>query len=121
PYYLRQYVVGHVDWLWVVHNEYLLVWAERGLLGFVAWSAWMLAGLRQAIRATTVQAQQFQAFGIGCVAGFVGLLWEYTLNMFPSYCCYALLWCLFGILVAGNTLYASAKCGPRETGASVII
>ena len=106
PFRLREYIPNDVgNWLWVVHNEYLLVWAERGLLGFLVWLAWIRSGLRQAILATTVKARQFQAFGIGCVAGIVGLLWEYVLNVYPPYSCYALLWCLFGVLVAGNDIY----------------
>jgi O-antigen ligase len=110
-FHLPEYVPSDArdSWLWVVHNEYLLIWAERGLLGFVAWLAWMRAGFRQAILATRVQAREFQAFGIGCVAGMVGLFWEYMLNMWPPFSCYALLWCLFGVLVAGNDLCAKAE------------
>lgn len=123
PFHLRQYATNNdSDWLWVVHNEYLLIWSERGLLGFLAWLAWLRSGLRQAVRATTVKARRFQAFGIGCVAGIVGLLWEYMLNMWPPYSCYALLWCLLGVLVAGNDIYANAQSSDQletlATGAS---
>ncbi len=106
-YHLRQYAPGDVlsQWLWVVHNEYLLVWAERGVIGFVVWLTWMRAGFRQAVMASYAEAPQFRALGIGCVAALIGLAWEYTLNMFPPFSCYALWWCLFGLLVGGNDLY----------------
>jgi hypothetical protein len=110
-YHLREYAPADVlaQWLWVVHNEYLLTWAERGLLGFVAWLAWMRSGFRQAILATTSDARQFQALGIGCTVALAGLCWEYTLNMYPPFSCYALWWCLFGVLVAGNNIYAKPE------------
>lgn len=109
-FHLREYLPPDVgNWLWVVHNEFLLVWAERGLLGFAAWLAWIRSGFRQAVLASSASDRYFQAFGIGCVAGIVGLLWEEMLNAFPSFCCYALLWCLFGILVAGNDIYAKSE------------
>ncbi len=108
-YHLQQYAPADVlhQWLWVVHNEYLLVWAERGIIGLVAWLGWMRAGFRQAIAATETQTPEFRALGIGCAAALIGLCWEYTLNMYPPFCCYALWWCLFGVLVAGNRLYTA--------------
>jgi O-antigen ligase len=110
-FHLPEYVPSDArdSWLWVVHNEYLLIWAERGLLGFLAWLAWMRAAFRQAVLATRTKAPEFQAFGVGCVAGMAGLSWEYMLNMWPPFSCYALLWCLFGVLVAGNDFYARAE------------
>jgi len=109
-YHLRQYAPADVmsQWLWVVHNEYLLVWSERGIIGLVTWLLWMRAGFRQAVAATKTQTPRFRSLGIGCSAALIGLCWEYTLNMYPPFCCYALWWCLFGILVAGNRLYAPA-------------
>src|SRR6266404_601988 len=109
-YHLRESAPGDVlgQWLWVVHNEFLLTWAERGTLGFLAWLLWLRAGLREAIRASTVPAVPFQCLGIGCVAALIGLLWEYSLNMWPGFSCYAVLWFLFGVLVAGNHLYERA-------------
>jgi O-antigen ligase len=117
-YHLRQYAPGDVlsQWLWVVHNEYLLVWAERGIIGLIAWLAWMRAGFRQAIAATKTGTPEFRALGIGCAAALIGLCWEYTLNMYPPFCCYALWWCLFGILVAGNRIYTAA---PASMGAEL--
>lgn len=110
PFYVRNYVPSDAEgaWLWVVHNEYLLMWAERGLVGLVAWAVWMRAGFRQALLASRVQATEFQVFGIGCIAGLAGLLWEYTLGVYPPYSCYALLWFMFGLLVAGNGIYGEA-------------
>jgi O-antigen ligase len=110
-YHLKEYAPGDVldQWLWVVHNEFLLVAAERGLLGLLAWFLWMRSGFRQALLATRQHSQQFQAFGIGCTAAIISLWWEYTLNMWPPFSCYALLWFLFGVLVAGNDVYSEAR------------
>jgi O-antigen ligase len=109
PFHIREYATSGTSWLWVVHNEYMLIWAERGLLGFLAWLAWMRGGFRQALAASRTSERRFQALGIGCAAALIGLWWEYTLNMWPPYSCYALLWFLFGLLVAGNDIYAHAE------------
>jgi len=116
PYHLGNYTPSDFSgWLWVVHNQYLLTWAERGLLGLIAWLAWIRAGFRQAVRATTSPARQFQAFGIGCVAGMVGLLWEYLLNLYIEFSSSALLWCLFGLLLAGNEFRAKVGSCSHST------
>jgi len=109
PFHIRQYLPrGIGNWLWVVHNQYLLILAEGGIIGLAAWLAWFRAGFRQALAATKTHTVQYQAFAIGCVAGVVGIAWEYMLNAFPSFCCSALLWFLFGVLVSGNELYGPA-------------
>jgi len=105
PFHIHENAAGGTQWLWVVHNEYLLIWAERGILGFLAWLAWMRGGFRQALAASRTGDPRFQALGIGCAAALIGLWWEYMLNMWPPYSCYALLWFLLGVLAAGNAVY----------------
>jgi len=107
PFHVREFAWGSTMWLWVVHNEFLLVWAERGIFGLIAWLLWVRAGMRQSLQASRQSDHFVQAFGIGCFAALVGLMWEYSLNMWPPYSCYALHWCLFGILVAANRVYAA--------------
>ncbi len=121
PYHIVEYQPKHIarDWLWVVHNEFLLLWAERGILGLLAWLLWLRSGFRQMLTASrTASAPDFQALGIGCFAAFVGLMWEYSLNMWPPYSCYALHWFLFGVLVAGNNVYAEANAAGDESPAA---
>jgi O-antigen ligase len=106
---LREYAPSDVGWLYYVHNEYLLVWAERGILGLLAWLLWLRAGLRQALSGTRMTAEPFQAFAIGCAAGFIVLLWEFMLNSCEPFSVNALVWSLFGVLLGNDTMLASRR------------
>lgn len=106
PFVVRQYIGDFTGWLYYVHNDYLLIWAERGALGLVAWLWWFFSGLRQAHLARRTLPQPWRAFAIGCLTGFVVLLWELCLNSYEPFSSTALIWFLFGMLLAANTMSA---------------
>jgi O-antigen ligase len=115
---VRNYLEDFDGWLYIVHNEYLLIWAERGIVGLLAWLLWFGSGIRQASLAGRTAPQPFQAFAIGAHTGFIVLLWEWVLNMYEPFSATAIIWFLFGMLVATNRLFSPNRAGAEETASS---
>lgn len=113
PFVVRQYIGNFTGWLYYVHNDYLLIWAERGALGLIAWLWWFFAGMRQANRARRTLPQPYRALAIGCLTGFVVLLWELCLNSYEPFSSTALIWFLFGMLLAANDMSAQSRSTSR--------
>ena len=68
-YVLGRYSYGWTGWIYIVHNDYLLVWAERGVIGFLAFLLWVRAALRVTRRASSPVARPFGAIGVRGLRG----------------------------------------------------
>lgn len=91
-------------WLFTVHNQYLLQTAETGILGGVAFVLFLVAGLRQALRVSRSSQPTLRAAGIGCSAGILALCFEMYWDAWIGFPYNALLWFLFGLMGAAETL-----------------
>lgn len=99
-YVISGYLPSGLDWVFAVHSEYLTVWAERGTVGLIAWLLWLRSGWREALACSRRSAESFATVGIGCTAGLVVLVWEFTWNSGEPFSTFGLLWLLFGLFVS---------------------
>jgi O-antigen ligase len=120
PFVIREYIGDFTGWLYYVHNDYLLIWAERGALGLVAWLWWFFAGMWQANRARRRLPQPWRACAIGCLTSFVVLLWEAFWNSYEPFSSTALIWFLFGLLLAANKMSAQSRATSRQYHSSAV-
>jgi putative inorganic carbon (hco3(-)) transporter len=85
------------DWLAVVHNQYLLIWAETGTAALGAFLLFLAATIRRAWGASACADPQLAAIAIGLAAAVVGLLPNMAVERFVNRPQLGLLW-LFGAL-----------------------
>ena len=105
----RQYLTPGLrqNWLFVVHNEYLLRWAETGLLGLLALLAFWLGAFRVAMRASRASDRTTTALGVGCSAGVIVLVWEMWWDITLGFQTEALVCFLLGLLFASMKAHKS--------------
>jgi hypothetical protein len=89
-------------WVYIVHNVYLLRWAETGVFGLLSLLLFFFVGLRRAVVGTRVHDENQAALALGCSAGVVALLWEMLWDVSLGFSANALVWFLFGLLVVAQ-------------------
>ena len=63
-------------WLFVVHNYFLLLWAETGLLGLLSFLLLVATGFRSALHCTRSRDEATFAIGLAWCGGLVHLCWS---------------------------------------------
>jgi O-antigen ligase len=116
-FHLGEYAAGLRTWLYIVHNDYLLILAERGLLGFLAWALWLRAGVRQARLGAQTLPMPLREVPVVLLATVGVLGWEWLWNSAQPFSSQALVWLFFGLVLAMNKLEIR-EGDTRRTGAS---
>jgi O-antigen ligase len=86
--------------LFVVHNKYLLIWAETGILGLLAFLAFLLGTLRKGWQCWKVQDRLLSPLALGLAAGICGYMVHMGVDHFRNRAAQQLLWLIAGLLVA---------------------
>ena len=86
------------EWIYTVHNEFLLVCSETGVIGLVAYLWIYFSIIRRAWRLWKTQDEMFAALGLGIVACFCGFLSHMFVDIFSDGGLLHLLW-LFAALI----------------------
>lgn len=87
-------------WLFAVHNKYLLVLAETGIVGFLAFVAFLLNALRKGWQCWAIQDPLLSPLALGIIAGIAGHMVHMTVDVFRGRPTQQLLWLLAGLLAA---------------------
>jgi putative inorganic carbon (HCO3(-)) transporter len=94
--------------LFAVHNKYLLVWAETGIGGLLAFIAFLLGSVRRGWQCWRFQDRLLSPLALGITAGIAGHMVHLTVDHFRSRPTQQLLWLLAGLLVALHRMYSTA-------------
>jgi O-antigen ligase len=70
------------EWLYAVHNQYLLVWAEQGTLGLLAYLTFLLGTLRNAWRCWRGSHPMLSPLALGLLAGLIGFMVHMAVDVF---------------------------------------
>jgi putative inorganic carbon (hco3(-)) transporter len=72
---MEQYATKNLsgDWMYAVHNKYLLIWAETGPGALIAFLWFIGATLRRGWNAWRAGSPRFSPLALGLTAGLVGL------------------------------------------------
>ena len=101
---MNRYLTGEFRspnaFLFIVHNKYLLIWAETGIVGLLAFLGFLLGALRKGSQCWKVQDPLFSPLALGFVAGISGHLMHMGVDHFRNRPTQQLLWLLAGLLVA---------------------
>jgi len=97
----RSYVTPDQEkWLYVVHNVYLLKWAETGVFGLLSFLMLLWVGFRQALSCSRLEDETMSSLALGWSAGLVGLIFEMNLDTSLGYQTQALFWVMLGLTLA---------------------
>ena len=91
-------------WLNTVHNKYLLVWAETGILGLVTFIGFLLTILYRGWQALQFNHRVLSLLALGFTAGIMGQMVHMTVDLFHSRPAVQLLWVVAGVVTAINNL-----------------
>ncbi len=87
-------------WRFTVHNKYLLVLAETGIGGLLAYVAFLLGTLRTGWRCWKLQDPLLSPLALGFAAGIAGHMVHLTVDLFHVRPVQQLLWLVAGLLTA---------------------
>ncbi len=88
------------EWLYTVHNKYLLVWAETGLLGLLAFLAFLFATLRRGWRCWKSQDPLLSPVALGITAAITGHMVHLQFDTFQNRPLTQMLWLLSALVTA---------------------
>jgi O-antigen ligase len=89
-----------VGWLFAVHNKYLLVLAETGIAGLLAFLAFVIDAFRKGWRCWTYGDPLLSPIALGFAAGIAGHMLHMTVDVFRGRPTQQLLWLIAGLLTA---------------------
>jgi O-antigen ligase len=95
---------GLSQWIYTVHNEFLLRTAETGLLGGFAFIWFMYSGFRVASRLYRSPDLNTKVLGIGWAAGLASLIVQMNLVPWRGFSYNAMLWMFMGLMDAFDRL-----------------
>jgi O-antigen ligase len=99
------------EWLYTVHNKYLLVWAQTGLGGLITFIAVLIVALINGWRAWRLQDRFLSPLALGLGAGLVGHMVHMWVDVFAARPQIQTLW-ICSALLAG--LAQVAQSAARE-------
>lgn len=97
-------------WVHVVHNKYLLVWAENGTIGLIAFLGFLASTILCGYRCWRSNDRLLASIGLGLTMGVFGHLLHMNLDLFNTRPQIQILWLMCG-LVASIEAIASRVTG----------
>jgi putative inorganic carbon (hco3(-)) transporter len=103
---INQYVTPEFggEWISVVHNKYLLIWAEIGLGGLVAFLLFLATTIRLGWQCWKFNDRMLSPLALGLTAGIVGQMGHMFVELFNSRPQVQSLWFIAGFITAMSNL-----------------
>jgi O-antigen ligase len=115
---IRNYLLPGLtgEFIYTVHNKYLLVWAETGIGGIAAFLWFLIATLRRGWTIWQRNDALLSPLALGIMAGVTGQMFHMLVEIFDSRTQVQALWLVAGLLVAMSTIAPQeTKTGHRAT------
>ncbi len=106
------------DWIYTIHNKYLLVWAETGLVGLAAFGWFLVAALRTGWAAITANNRNISPLALGLWAGVIANMLHMMVEIFHSRPQTQMLWLTVGLIAAMASLVSTNGTGTSSHGAA---
>ena len=112
---LKGYSSGVDQWIFTVHNEFLLRAAETGIPGALAFIALLVVGFRVTLRLARSRPSLVSITAIGWFGGLVALVWQMNWVPWIGWSYNAMLWLMLGVMDGAQRLVARNDLLVRPT------
>ena len=96
-------------YLHMVHNQYLLVFAETGLVGILAFLWFLFACFRESWECSNAKSELSRIVGISAGAGFLAMAAHMMVDMYSSPLCFGLLFVFCSLCAAARKVQTKAE------------
>jgi putative inorganic carbon (HCO3(-)) transporter len=109
PLVMNRYVTSDFrrQFLYTVHNKYMLVWAETGTCGLLAYLAFFLGTLRTGWRCWKLNDRLLSPLALGLTAALLGHMLQMSVEIFRGRPVMQLVWLTAGLLAAMHKMCAT--------------
>lgn len=109
PVVMDRYIISELrsGFVYAVHNKYLLVWAETGSLGLLAYLAFLLGALRKGWQCWQLNAGVLSTLGLAFAAAIAGHMFQMGVDVFNGRPVAQLLWLTAALLTAMHRICAT--------------
>jgi O-antigen ligase len=101
------------EWRYTVHNKYLLVWAETGIVGLAAFLGFLFSALRQGWQCWRVGARWLSSVALALCCGLIAQMIHMMLELYNDRPQVQGMWLIAGLLVAMNLMDREADNGAK--------
>jgi putative inorganic carbon (HCO3(-)) transporter len=91
---------GWDEWIFTVHNKYLLIWAEGGIAALLAFVWFLIATIRRGWHTWKAADPAVSMFALACTAAIVGHTIHSQLDLFSGREQVQMLWLMCALIVA---------------------
>jgi putative inorganic carbon (HCO3(-)) transporter len=102
------------EWLYTIHNKYLVVAAESGVLALAALVWFLLAVIRRAVRCVRSRDPWLVGVSAGLLGAVLAEMTHMTVDIFTSRGQVQLLWLLGAMIVVASGLLATPPSTPAQ-------
>jgi len=88
--------------LHTVHNKYLLVWAETGIIGLVPFLVFLLSIVRRGWKTWKIDDRFLSPLALGFTVAVIGQMVHMSVDIFHNRSQVQLLWIIAGLIIAMN-------------------
>jgi len=100
------------SFLFAVHNKYLLVFSETGIIGLLAFLAFLLDALRKGWQCWAFQDRLLSPLALGIAAGIAGHMVHMNVDVFRGRPTQQLVWLVAALLTAMHRMCAAPPDSP---------
>lgn len=104
------------DFIYTVHNTYLLVWTETGIGGLIAFLWFLFAIVRQGFWCWHSRDPLFAPLALGCVAAVIAFMVQMNFDPYRAGAAVDLMWLSGGLITAMTRLSIAYTHVPRARG-----
>lgn len=108
-------------WLYIVHNQYLLVWSEKGVLGLVTFIWFLIATIHQGWRCWMSKDRLLSSLALGFSVAIIGQMVHMNVDIFNGRPQTQLLWLIAGLLTAISGMREMQKAQALEMPVALAI
>ena len=102
----KAYIPEELKHMWIrpVHNQYLLIWAETGTIGFIIFVWFLLSALKKGIHCVRTKDDLLAPVSLGIVLAFLTILLDMNWNIFGGDQVNCYIWFLVGVIAAKDRI-----------------